>query len=87
MSIPDAQAWTAVSADSLSVKLTNAHLGCISTRYHFRADAVKVTYLDFATCTIDLIFAGSREGMEDTIQVRMLCSVELRESIGKNTDV
>ena len=25
--------------------------------------------------------------MEDTIHVRMLCSVELRESIGKKTDV
>ena len=60
---------------------------CISTHYHFRADVVKVTYLDFATCTIDLILAGSRDGIEDTIQVRMLCSVELRESIGKNTDV
>lgn len=84
MSMPFAQASAARSAESRSLKFTNAHLKRCQLpglRESFRA------YLDLATCTTDLSLSGFMDGSDLITVVRNDCSVASAGSDDKNRDI
>jgi len=87
MSIPFAQASAARSAESRSLKLTNAHLkGCQLPGIPTLSKAAN-THFDFATCTTDLSFSGFMEGSDLMAMVRNDCSVASAGNDDRNSDI
>lgn len=85
MSSPFAHASAARSADTRSLKFTNAHL-TQNVKLRTR-DAHDVNHLDFATCTIERKDACSTPGNDLTTRVRMVSSVAEAGKEERNSDI
>lgn len=87
MSIPFAQASAARSAESRSLKLTNAHLYFSEFPGILNFLALANTHFDFATCTTDLSLSGFMEGSDLMTVVRNDCSVASAGKDDRNSDI
>ena len=86
--MPFAQASAARSAESRSLKFTNAHLTfCQSPGIPRPFLCLENTHFDFATCTTDLSLSGFMEGSDLMTVVRNDCSVASAGNDDKNSDV
>lgn len=87
ISIPFAHASAARSAESRSLKFTNAHLKHCQLFGLRTLQDLGNTHLDLATCTTDLSLSGFMDGSDLMTVVRNDCSVASAGNNDKNNDI